>query len=306
MANFRRTTLALTAIATLAACRPSDDSNANNAAGPTENIGAPTVLPVADPALDREQLLLAVMRAASAAAVGRDDLDIQRKLDGKPFKIALRFACPSAAASQQPAAASQQPDAATRREDSKETLRLSARPDVTLDDPLLSAIGASEAFEAVDGFWIKRPWLLNAACPIVPPAPTAPDPGEEADGEGRKEKGESAARAETADAAGTGSGVAAQQRIAIAQFYSSTDTRAGRRTDRPYEAVVTPAADNSIERTGFDLVLSGRLRALPNGKVIQCVATDPRRPPDCILSATFDQVRMEHPETRALLAQWAQ
>jgi hypothetical protein len=53
-----------------------------------------------------------------------------------------------------------------------------------------------------------------------------------------------------------------------------------------------------------DLVLTGRLRRLPEGRVILCrpVAGSP---PACVISAEFEQVRIENNITGEQLAQWS-
>ena len=56
---------------------------------------------------------------------------------------------------------------------------------------------------------------------------------------------------------------------------------------------------------GYNLVLSGRLRQLPGGRVIACRLTNPDVPPDCILSVLFDRVWIERPETKAIVAEWS-
>jgi hypothetical protein len=38
--------------------------------------------------------------------------------------------------------------------------------------------------------------------------------------------------------------------------------------------------------------------------VIACVATDPDKPPDCVVSAEFDRVRIERADNRTVLAEW--
>ena len=257
-------------------CAPDGSREPSANAALLANESTATVLPTPVPPLDREALVFATVRAASAAAAGSNDAPAQRRLDGKPFAVALRFGCPGAGGAGQP-------NVEQRGEGDNRTVRLNVRSDVSLENPLLATIGGSRV-EAVDGFWIARPWLLSAACPSAPP---------------ETEEAEEAAPAKDVEPPRP------QQRVAIAQFFTSDDTRAGRRSNRPLEAVLTPDESGGIGDTGFNLVLAGRLRALPDGKVISCRAVSPDRPPDCLISAEFDQVWMEHPGTRAILARWA-
>jgi hypothetical protein len=52
-------------------------------------------------------------------------------------------------------------------------------------------------------------------------------------------------------------------------------------------------------------VLSGRLKSLEGKGVIRCsTAKGPDQPPDCVISADFDRVWIENPETGERLAEW--
>ena len=280
----------LTAAAFISGCGPAANEGANEDAQATTNVSRPAILPTPDPPLDRQALLIAVLRAASAAATGATDAAAQRALDGKRFELRLRFGCP--------AAGLKQPETVEARgKDDQPSVRLSARPDVSLDDPLIGAVTDVSAFEAVEGFWIKRPWMLTPACPRATPTTLAGDRKGEAEAKRDPEPADEQKPVAAADEA--------LQGIAIVQLFTPTDTRAGRRSSRPFEAVVAARDAGDIGQTGFDLVLAGRLRALPSGQVIACRAADPASAPDCLVSADFDQARMVHPDTRAIFASWS-
>lgn len=274
------------ACALLASCGPAEpDNGVGNAAAP-QNETSPSVLPVAVPPLDREALLIAVMRATTAAALGRDDAPAQRELEGKRFDLRIRFGCDGPTDAQQPLG--WRFDALTR------TLRLSARPDVAGNDPLVAAVTGQDGIEEVEGFWIPRPWLLSAACPAVTPQP-APA------GESRPDEEEPEDR-ETAPA--PPGPAMTDQRIAIAQFFTGDDARTGRQTGRAYEAVVVLNEGTAPSGQGYDLVLSGRLQSLPGGRVIGCAAAAGGQRPNCIISAHIDEARMERPDDGTVLARW--
>lgn len=244
-------------------------------------------MPLVEPPRDRANLLIAVARAASAAALGTDDAAAQRELDGDRFEFRLRFGCPRPG-NEEPGAGpfSVRFDRESRR------LRLSAAPTVSADDPVVTAI-AGEEVEAVEGFWIERPWLLAAGCPAVPPPPeqaeTEAKPAEEADAEGDTN---------------INPATPILPSIAIAQFLTADDPRTDRRGKRPYEAAKTLPEGSEPSQQGYDLVLSGRLRANGNGKVISCTVTSPDRPPTCMVSALFDRVWIRHPGTGEIIAEW--
>ena len=158
------------------------------------------MVPVVEPPLDREGLLIAVARAASAAALGRNDRDAQRQLEGDRFELRLRFGCGGGSDSAQP-----EPRRWTFDEDER-VIRFRLEPDFAGDLPMMEALAGGE-FESAEGFWIRRPWVLSAGCPAPragpPPATTAS---------------------------------AADERIGIANFFTEADPRTHRRDSRAYEA----------------------------------------------------------------------
>lgn len=239
-------------------------------------------VPTPPPPMGRAELLAATAQAASAAAAGIAAGDAQRSLDGRQFELRIRFGCggPAASLPETPLGWAYDPE--------KHTLRLRAMPTISADGDVVAVLGG-DRFEAIEGFWIPRPWLLEAVCPAAV-AETGPAAG-----------GESAAADAAPDAEPQPAVVL--PRVGIAQFYTSADPRTGRRSERAYEAVKTldgkaPGAE------GFNLVLSGRLRAVPGRGVIACAVTGPDQPPDCIISADFDRVWIENPVGREVLAEW--
>jgi hypothetical protein len=240
-------------------------------------------LPVAEPPMDRAALLLAVSRVASAAALGRTD-DEQRRLDGRRFEVRIRFGCPGSGA--EIAAA---PFGLTFDEEDR-TLRVRAAPDLSLDDPPVRAL-AGDDVEAVEGFWMRRPWLLADGCPAAPPAQddAATEKGAEAPVELEEVKA---------------SVPASRQRVGIAQFFTDEDSRTRRRNNRAYEATKVLGEGEAPSAQGYNLVLSGRLRHLPQRPVISCSVTSRDAPPECIVTGEFDRVWIEDPVSRAIVAEW--
>ena len=147
--------------ALLASCKPATPPEEPTEAAQNDAAERPS-LQVADPALDRERLLMAAIRAASAFGLGADDSSAQRQLDGRRFEMRVRFGCPDV-----------EPKADTPYQSNydpvERRLTLRAAPDVSSDDPSLVGI-ADDQVEALEGFWVRRPWLLTAACPVPPTA----------------------------------------------------------------------------------------------------------------------------------------
>lgn len=252
-----------------ASCQPADPGRATNErnGAAEEPPASPLPLPVADQPLDRSALLIAAVKAGSAAALGVDDLANQRGLDGRTFEVRIRFGCAAGAGG---------PDAKkigpfnVRFDPSDRTLRVRAAPDLTLDTPQV----AVEGVEHVEGFWMRRPWLLKPGCPRGAPA-------------------------------SNGGPAKFEQRVGIAQLSTSTDNRTARRDGRPYETTKVLEEGALPSAQGYDLVLSGRLRKYPDGRVIACRLLGAEVPPECVISAQFDRVRIQTPDGQTTLGDWA-
>lgn len=287
----RSTDLQLLAVVAIAAvlpgCQLQEPQVQNEANEATDKKPLPK-LPIVEPPFDRARLLLAVARAASAHSIGANDLAAQRKLDGKQFEVRLRFGCEGQGPGRGDHGWSIDPDG--------RTLRLRAVPSLSLGDEGVASL-ADERIEAVEGFWLPRPWLLTAACPAKAAGPAeleAKSQPAESQGDG-KASGEKAPEAEA---------IPAVQRVGIARYFTREDSRTGRRIDRPFEAVVQLEDGEQAGRSGFNLVLGGRLRAGPAGRVIRCTGSGQDRPPDCIVSADIDRVWIERPGDKRVLAEW--
>jgi len=285
-------TLLVVACAALGACQQtSPDGNASRALPGNEQDRAFELPDVAHPAppLDRAALLSAVAVAASAAASGSDALAAQRHLDGAIFELRIRFGCNG------PSKALRSDPLGWDFDETKRRARVRAMPTIDIEDERLRMIGAP-GFEAVEGFWIPRPWMLEASCPVA--AVQAPTDGQPDDDAAATGKGDLPAIVDLAppDVA---------PHIGIAQFFTSTDSRTRRRASRAYEASKVIQADKAISSSGWNLVLSGRLKSLEGRGVISCsTAKGPDQPPDCVISADFDTVWIENPETGERLGEW--
>lgn len=288
--NLDRPLIALFALvaATLGAC---EQQSARN---DTENAAQPAppqipALPVREPVFDREALLLAVTRAASAYATGADDLEAQRQLDGRQFEVRVRLGCAGPGAIEGKSGWSF--DSETRR------LRVRAAPDLSLDDQLVRRL-LGEGVEEVEGFWLPRPWLLSADCPRTAALVPAKSETGAAAGAGKAEP------AEEEEAATAAAPATRAARVGIAQIYTEEDDRTRRRSGRPYESAKDLPQGVQPSGLGFNLVLSGRIRARPGGRIVHCSSSGADSPPDCIVSADIDRVWIERPDDRTIIAEW--
>lgn len=269
MPAMRHVKAAALAAACLAACgcqqpqsQQDEATNAANAAG-TQTV--PEIpIPAPEAPLGREQLLVAAMHAASDFATGSDDVKAQQELAGKRFEFRVRFGCDETATARG--------DFSWSFDPATGALKVRAAPTLSPKDAPVKAI-AGDAFEAVEGFWVARPWLVASACPRSPALPGAP-----------------------------AQQVPEPQTVGIAQFFTATGPRTLRRSGRAYEA--TKKLDEGDKPAGgFDLVLSGRLTPLPNGRVIACTPAGQGRP-SCIISVEFGKVWIERADTHEHLADW--
>lgn len=289
----RKSALVAILVSAAACQRDVQTENVDNAA--EEPVLNQPMVPRPQPPLNRSALFAAVAQAASAEASGTDDGEAQRMLDGRQFELRIRFGCKGPSANLREAWLGWVRDAGSG------TLRVRAKPTLGADDELVRELGGDD-FEAVEGFWIPRAWLLEPACPataaVLPPGQS--QGSETGSDDARPGPRTASARVEEKAA----DPVPNWPRIGIAHFFTETEPRTVRRSMRPYEAVKTIDPKQPLGSQGFNLVLSGRLQALPDGRVIACVAKSPDNAPECVVSAQFDRVRIERPENGEIIAEW--
>ena len=251
----------LAALLALAACdlgRAPEQGNGPAPAPPPGNelVETDAKAPPAEPELDRESLLIAAVRARSAAAIGTDAREVQRALDGRRFTFRIRLGCTLAQ--------SETDEGVARYDPALRRVVLTVAPDLTDDDPVAAAM-AGDDFEASEGFWIRDPWLLAPHC---------------------------------------AAGQAGAPPVGIAQFFTADEPRAARRSGRPYEAREEFREGEAPEAGDWELVFTGRLQRLGDGRVIQCRESVPGTPPACIISARFDLVEIVNRRRGSRLAEW--
>ena len=291
----------IAAATAVAACQqdPAADTNADQE--PVLNL--PSV-PKPQPPIDRAALLAAVTEAASSTAAGTEMPKSVGSLDGRQFEIRIRFGCSGPAADLTERWLGWSFDPEVRR------IRVRAMPTISSDEPLVEQIG-DEQVEAVEGFWVPRPWLLAPVCPAAVAArrATAEEQSQATENQQQaqlaaREKQQPAKAAEDPAADEVREPLPAAPRIGIAQFFTKEDPRSRRRDMRPYQAAHTLPEGQALSSQGYNLVLSGRLRALPARGVIHCISRSADTPPECIVSAEFLRVWIEKPDSRAVIAEW--
>jgi len=296
----------------VAACEQGSEPDQNVAREPALNLPA---VPRPQPPVDRAALFSAVAEAASAVSVGADMPESIRALDGRQFELRIRFGCRGPATDLSERWLGWSFDAGDRR------IRVRAMPTISSDDPLVERVGTEE-FEAVEGFWIPRPWVLQALCPATAAVRQAqnaePQEGDKGQAEQKRQATDASRERAAAKRSGSversapaqsgdedaGEPLPTAPRIGIAQFFTDEDPRTRRRGARPYQSSYTLKEGQALSSQGYNLVLSGRLRAIPGRGVIHCVTHGPDLPPECIVSALFQRVWIEQPDTRDVIAEW--
>lgn len=256
---------------------------------------APTV--VLDSALNRAAILAALNEAGSALADGRA---IEAPLTGRTVSVRLPFGCEG-------------PDAATapgqprliRNPD--QTLTLSVTPEDLMGTAFASTAtpGAAEPWDAVEGFWIPRPWSRADACAVTPApagsAPIASAPTAPVADAAAPEKD-----ATDAGAPNAGPPPPLERTAGLAAVFETGGSRLGRRPGQAYAHVIrgdrkTPPAPAAA---GYALRLEGRLIAFTDGRAIHCRQTSPDQRPSCIAALRLDRLAFEDGATGAVLSEW--
>lgn len=274
----------LLCLGSLSACQSEQPENLATADHSNVEEAKPP-LPIVEAPFNRARLLFTVARAASSHSAGADDTDVQRTLDGKRFEVRLRFGCNGQGPGHGDHGWSVDPDG--------RTLRVRVVPTLSLNDDVVRGLASVET-EAAGGFWLPRPWLLNATCPRAQPDATSEN------GSASKAGDDSAQVPTRSDQPGP-----VPQRIGIVQFFTPDDSRTGRRMDQPFEAVKQLKEGDRIAERGYNLVLAGRLRARGDGRVILCTGNGQDRPPDCVVSADIDRLWIEQPDNKGVVAEWS-
>ena len=241
-------------------------------AAPAEPAPAPppAAAPALTPALDRAGLLAALEEAAAAAAAGQ--APEQEQLVGRQFSIRSAFGC--GGPRPRPSDAAGDGLARWAWDEARETIRLTLTPGDWSDSALMA--GAVDGhWEAVEGFWIVRPWMTADACPSVRPDPLA------------------------------GPATPSPQTAGLAAVFEPGGSRLGRRNGRAYSYTVRPEGDAALTppADGWRVLMEGRFVAFPDGRAVRCRAAGPDQRPVCIAAVQMDRVAFLTADG-AVLGEW--
>ncbi|CAN5842947.1 hypothetical protein BH11PSE1_BH11PSE1_06310 [soil metagenome] len=208
--------------------------------------------------------------AAAYAADAIPPPDAKDPLAGRKFAIRMPFGC------QGPQRAPNSAQVFYEFDSMKRTARLVAQPSTWTSLPQFQPAVARGALEAVEGFWVLHPWSNAETCPPPrqTPLPASPTP-------------------------------TAAPTLGLARLFEPSDSRVGRRADRPYETILKPTAEGDMPLwEGYRLVLEGRFATYPDGRVAHCWSESPDHRPVCLFAVQLDRVAFESGRDAQLLAEW--
>jgi hypothetical protein len=228
---------------------------------------APSPLPLPLVPVTRAELIAAAGRASDAYAAGRPAPEQNAELVGRRFLLRIPFGCGGPSG----------PDAATAEpywthDASGGTVRISAPSQVWTEAAWVRELAGSLAFDAVEGFWLPRPWTGSEDCP--------PDASAQA-------------------------GPASPQTLGLAMFFAPNSSRLMRRAGRAYEHVAkAPRGAGPVAPKGYRLKLSGQVASFADGRPVGCHAERAEQRPVCLVAVTFEEIAFEDPATGQTLAEW--
>lgn len=244
---------------------------ATPAPAPEPAVAPPSAAPVppapTSSTLNRAALLDAAASAAAAYSAGAAPPPELAALDGRRFALTIPFGCDG------PDESGTAPEGWSIGP-AGETLRITVRPEAWTSSPFAQALGGGEA-EAVEGFWIPRPWQRTETCPPRPADPLAAE-----------------------------APLPSPQTVGLATVYGRGSSRLGRRGDRPFELTLPLANAARPGPQGLQLVVEGRMTAFADGRTAACQAASPEQRPVCLIGAAVERVAIRNPATGRVLGEW--
>lgn len=228
------------------------------------------VIPNLPPPLDRAALLAAAGDAADAVASGIPLPQGNAALVGRSFVLRMPFGCRGEMSED----AQEESWAGWTFNPKSRALRLTARATDLAKAEWVKQVAGEMTFDAVEGFWLRRPWTRAEQCGVDGLAPSDA----------------------MLDAAG--------QRLAIAQFYSPEGPRTLRRGDRPYSSTVKLEEGEVPSSRGYQLRLEGKLSGFPDGQPVHCSQDNPSIAPRCVIAVQFERVAFVAPGDEEPIVKW--
>lgn len=230
--------------------------------------------------MDRAALIELARVAADNFAAGTANRAAGPEINGRRFQLRLPFGCEG------PSQRRSTDSMRWHYDRDAQTLRLSVTPTRwTATDWWPDT--AHPTVDAIEGYWIERPWTSSEACTArVPPVASQP------------EVAPSAPSSSVAK-------LPAEQTLALGQIFYADGARSGQRQGKAHDLVLRIAPDKLDAAMGFRLRLSGRIAASAGAEAVLCRQSggaDQR--PVCLISVMIDEVAIENPLSGETLALW--
>lgn len=259
----------LASISTLAlgGCGEKQQPANESVPAPVKAIAEPVLpipLPVPLPVLTRRDLIVAAAAATDAVAAGAAVAPNNAALLGRRFEVRLPFGCNG------PAPADETQWAGWTINAGSGALKLSARSELSAEDPWLRAIAGGAEFEAAEGFWMRRPWTAAETCPAQPDS--APEPGE-------------------------------TQTLALVQLFAAEAPRTRQRGGRPYTSTIKLSDEGTEGPRTFRLLLEGRVTGFADRQPVHCSQSSASARPRCAIAVEFTRLAFEDADAR-IMAEW--
>lgn len=229
--------------------------------------------------LDRAAFLSAISRAGSTYATGASPTGAD-PLVGRTFAIRLPFGCgrpdPAVPADSERDTGDAGLPTVTWGPENR-TLVLSLTPGNWSDSALIVGSGAADRWEAVEGFWVTRPWLGSESCPMIARDPLM-----------------------------GGGAQASPQTVGLASVHERDSSRLGRRDGQAYRFTLRGEEGRAPVPSprGYRVVLEGRFASFPDGRAIRCRAASIDQRPVCIAAVQLDRVAFEDGASGTVLSEW--
>lgn len=249
---------------------PARDQQVVQQPKPVVEVPKIPVIAALPPPLDRAALIAAAAGAADAVASGTPLPQANSALVGRSFVLRMPFGC----LGEMKEEAQKESWAGWRFNPKSRALRLTARATDLAKVEWMRKVAGEMAFDAVEGFWLRRPWTRAEQCGM----------------------GELAPSDAMLNAAG--------QRLAIAQFYSPESPRTLRRGDRPYSSTVKLEEGETPSSQGYQLQLEGKLSGFPDGQPVHCSQDNPSIAPRCVIAVEFERVAFVEPGNEEPIVKW--
>jgi hypothetical protein len=222
--------------------------------------------------LTRGDLVSAAGQAASDYVAGKIFVKAD-PLIGREISVRVPFGCtgptPAEAAQSERAGLAEWSWGKERK-----SIKLVMAPLDWVGSALLGANSVSKKWDAVEGFWIPRPWLASETCPAIQSDPLQ-----------------------------TTEPLASPQTLGLAAVFETGGSRVGRRNGRAYEFSIRGEGGDAVPQSSYRLVLEARITAFPSGRAIECHAPGPDQRPVCVIAVTLDRVAFED-DQGAMLGEW--